>query len=292
MKPVDLLVIGGSGFVGGRLVKLAAQAGLNVAFTYANHAVELPALSYNVSMPDERALYACIAETRPRSIIYCAVPQPGSDPGEHETVSVESLRQVVAALSILKAVCRLVYVSTNAVFSGKNGPYNEASVPDPQGVQEHYHTYALTRAQGEQVALAGWEDVIVARTADVNGRDVKGQLNPRLVAIIDQLRAGRAIPRLSHAFITPTLVDNLADCLLEVSSPGFLYRGVLHLAGSQQISYYGFARWVARGIQADEGLIQEDLSRSWHIGLDTAQTQRILKTRFLDVEAQIQKIFT
>jgi dTDP-4-dehydrorhamnose reductase len=290
MEPVDLLVVGGSGFVGAKLVATALQAGRSTAYTYAHHPLQLAAAAYRVCMPDERALAACIAEVRPRGIVYCAVPNPGSDRPEHEAVSVEGIRQVLAALADWE--CRLVYVSTNAVFSGKAGPYREDALPDPEGMRDYYRTYALTRAMGEQIALAGWEDVIVARTADVNGWDVNGQLNPRLVSIVEQLKAGTTIMRLSQAFITPTLVDNLADCLLEISSPDFHYRGVLHLAGGEQISYYDFARMIARGVQADEGLIQADTSRSWNIGLESLHTQRILSTRLLGVKAQIDRIFT
>jgi dTDP-4-dehydrorhamnose reductase len=126
----------------------------------------------------------------------------------------------------------------------------------------------------------------------VNGWDVNGQLNPRLVSIVEQLKTGITIMRLNQAFITPTLVDNLAECLLEVSDPSFRYRGVLHLAGGEQISYYDFAKMIARRIQADEGLILADTSRSWNIALESLHTQRILNTRLLGVKEQINRIFT
>ncbi len=290
MTNIDLLIIGGSGFVGARLTEAAIRAGRQVAYTYSSHRIQLPAASFQVNLQDEKVLEACIAETRPRAIIYCAVPHPGSGAELHKAVSENGVRRLLAVLDRSNP-CKFIYVSTNAVFSGKSGPYGEDDTPDPEERQDQYRAYAMTRARGEQIALDAWPETIVARTADVNGRGIQGKLNPRLQRLVEQLQAGVEKNRLCDGYISPTLVDNLVAALLEISRDDFEYRGVLHLAGSQQISYYDFARMVAREIKADEQLVTKDTSRAWNIALDTSYTQSILKTHLMDVQEQLSAIF-
>jgi dTDP-4-dehydrorhamnose reductase len=292
MADDDLLIIGGSGFVGGKLVEAALRAGWNVAYTFASHELpSLPAKSYRVKIHEAMELEACLADARPRTVVYCAVPHPGSDQDLHEIVSVDGIRRVISALDRSNP-CKLIYVSTNAVFSGKSGPNPEDATPDPEARNDLYRHYAITRFQGERIALENWPNTIVARTADVNGKDACGRLNPRLIALVEQLQGGKEIERLCNAYISPTWVDNLAAALLEISQPDFAYQGVLHLAGSEPISYYDFARRLARQIGSDEQLVKADMSRSWNISLGTTFTQSILKTRLLGVQEQLSAIFS
>jgi dTDP-4-dehydrorhamnose reductase len=290
MTGVDLLVIGGSGFVGSKLVEVALKAGLNAVYTYSKNQLSSPATSIQLEIQDGKTLETCIAETRPHCITYCAVPSPKSNEYLHEVVSVGGVEQVCAAIKKLEN-CKLIFISTNAVFSGKDGPYEESDPPDPEERHDQYRIYALTRAQGEQVALNCWQNTIVVRTSDVNGKDRAGNLNPRLASLLSQLKAGEVIERSANAFISPTLVDNLSESLLEVSGKNFTYRGILHLAGSQQISYFDFACRIAEKAKLEKTLIKPEFSKVWNIGLDTRYTQSLLRTQLLSVGAQLSAIF-
>jgi dTDP-4-dehydrorhamnose reductase len=275
MTAFDILIIGGSGFVGSELVDVALKAGLNVAYTYSRDQLELPATSFQLQIQDGQELEACIAKTQPRCIVYCAVPPPKSDEYLHEVVSVQGVERICASLKNLEN-CKLIYISTNSVFSGQDGPYKESDIPDPEKRHDQYRIYGLTRAQGERVALNSWHNTIVARTSDVNGKDKTGKLNPRLANLLAQLEAGNTVERSKNAFISPSLVDNLADCLFEISRRDFTYRGVLHLAGSQQINYFDFACLIAEKVKADKTLIKAEFSQVWNISLDTFYTQSVL----------------
>ena len=145
---------------------------------------------------------------------------------------------------------------------------------------------------GEQIALNSWHNTIVVRTADVNGKDTEGKLNTRLINLIEQLKSGQEIQRLSLAYISPTLVDNLVDGIMEVVNEEFDYRGILHIAGSQRITYYEFARALTKFVKTDDSLIKPDKSKVWDYSLDVSFTQSMLNTRLLNVEEQFRKIFS
>jgi nucleoside-diphosphate-sugar epimerase len=69
MTAFDILIIGGSGFVGSELVDVALKAGLNVAYTYSRDQLELPATSFQlqpVLQRHSRAVLSIALYLRPR----------------------------------------------------------------------------------------------------------------------------------------------------------------------------------------------------------------------------------
>lgn len=298
MSNVDILVIGGSGFVGAHVVKSAVNKGYSVAYTYASQKVSLPAREYQVRIEQNEALEACIANTRPRVIVYCAKPKLQDEEVMHFNVSVEGVRRVLASLNHATNVL-FVYLSTGAVFSGKHGPYSEDNIPDPETREDSYRVYALTKRAGEKITLANWSNTIVARTSMINGRDIQGTLNSRLAKPVECLLARRPLTRFCDRYISPILVDNLVEALLEVIEPDFAYRGILHLAGGQRVTDYEYGRYLARCLGIDESLIVKDhiansslLANEPRDGsLDTIFTQSLLSTRFLQIEEQLAITF-
>jgi dTDP-4-dehydrorhamnose reductase len=244
-------------------------------------------------------------------VIYCAVTfTPGTlDETTQFRVSVDGLRALIGVMKELRAAgwlpaCRLVYVSTNAVFSGLSGPYHETGLPDPELRTDAYRAYGLARRAGEQVALAEWPDSLVARTANVDGYDAWGVLNPRLRGLVDALSAGKTLPRFVDRSISPTLVDNVAEALLEIASPGFALPAgrttigrVMHLAGCQPMTDYDYALRLARRLGVPETLVVPDhclppgSTGRYSIALDVAATQAFLRTRLLDVDGMLERIF-
>ena len=301
MPEVDLLVMGGSGFVGGRTVQAAQAAGLRAACTYLHRPPPPGVPAFQLDCGDGHQMAACLEQTRPKGIIYSIVSgkfSSNSD-AEHQYASVTVLRVLLDALARLGLSSRVVYISTNAVFSGKDGPYREDCVPDSDLRQDAYRSYGLWRRAGEVLTLEQWPNSLVARTANVDGRDAWGQLNPRLQGLIDPLRAGQPLARFVDRGLSPTLVDTLAEALVEVSQPEFaLPRGrILHLAGCEPVSDFEFARRIARKIGADESLVREDhllpagSSERYSIALDVAFTQSVLETNLHGVNLLLDQVF-
>jgi len=185
---VDLLVIGGSGFVGANLTQAALRAGFKVAYTYVNHKLQLPVNSYQVDLQDKGTLETCLEKTQPKNIVYCAVPR--GDEKIHQAVNIEGVKRTLGALD-KETSPKFIYISTNSVFSGEKGQYRELEKPDAEQRRDDYRAYAVTRAIGEQVTLDTWTNSIVVRTADVNGRDIQENMNERLANLIGKLKSGQ-----------------------------------------------------------------------------------------------------
>lgn len=290
-KSVDTLVIGGSGFVGGKIVsEMVKERGYEIAYTYATRKVDLSVRAYQVRLEEGDALERCILETKPCVVVYCAVPF--KDQALHKTVSVDGVKRTLAKLRKVNPSARFIYVSTNAVFGGARGPCRENDLPDPESRHDQYREYALTRAEGERVARGEWANTLIVRTSNVDGRDINGRLNSRLVFLVERLQAGQPLRRFCNRRISPTLVDNLAAAMLEVIHPSFSHTGVLHIAGSQQVTDYEYAKLLARQIGVDENLVEEDFDdKPSNISLNVAFTQSLLQTRLLNVAEQLVYIF-
>ena len=302
-----LLVVGGSGFIGGRLVGVAVEQGQAVAYTYARRPLPLPngaAYLVDFNQPQSNdGLDHCIKEFQPDVVIYCAVPLPTAEYELHRRVSVEGVQRVIELLQQRGQPCRLLYVSTNAVFGNGRGLYREDELPDThlRLPSDPYQAYALTKAEGERLVLSAsaWPDSLVARTAIVDGRLMDGSLSYRVHGLVRALRAGQPLVRFDDRFISPTLVDNLVEALLEISHPTWDYRGVLHLAGSQRTTDYEYALALARRLDLPTDLVQANslkdvpamLGSPPDTSLDITLTQSLLQTRLLDVEEQLARLF-
>lgn len=301
-EKAKMLVIGGSGFIGARLVASATDAGYEVAYTYLNHSLQLPLKGYRVALDQVTPeLQDCLTEFQPQVVVYSAVPPFVYANGEelHRQVSVEGVERTLHLLKQSAPAARFVYLSTNMVFGGGRGLYSELDLPDPELRHDPYRAYGITKYAGEQVALENWADTIVARTSVVYGRDLNSKLYPRVAAMVETLQAGKELVRFRDRYITPTLVDNLVEALLEVVKPDFTYRGVLHLAGSERLTDYDFAVYLAQCLGIDTGLVKSESiadapvmassPRDQSIAVDF--TQSLLRTRLLDVKEQLISLF-
>ena len=289
---VDLLVIGGSGFVGGRVLRAAQAQGLTSAYTYATHRREWAMPGYAVNLEDENsALEDCLRQTRPAAVIYCAVPAVGAPESLHHQVSVRGVERAVRALS---PGARLVYVSSIAVFNSWNGPYRE-SAPYEERTDRH-RAYGLMRARGEQAALNNWPNTVVVRTSHVEGRDADGNLHWRLAEVVDRLKAGQILPRFTDRSISPTWVQTLAEGLLEAAYPGFSYRGTIHIAGSRSLTDYTYTRLLACQVGASEEQVRPDRMfpengpAAYSLVLDVTFSQTLLKTPLRGIDECLPEV--
>ena len=298
-----MLIIGGSGFIGARTLVAAIKAGYEVTYTYARQLLNLPveATAWWVALPDDgEALEKCIAQVQPNIVIYAAVPSPQNASFElHQVVSVDGVRRTLKALAHISPDALFVYISTNTVFGGGRGLYREQEATDPTLRLDPYRAYALTKAQGEGLVCQLWPNSVIARTSVVDGRDINGQLYPRLAGQVARLEAGQPLLRFADRYFSPTLIDNLVEALLEVLDPAFSYRGVLHLAGNQRVTDYELAIYLAQHLGLDEELVQaEKMTDSPTMAnsprdssLDVSFTQSLLRTRLLNVPEQLKRIF-
>ena len=151
-----------------------------------------------------------------------------------------------AALGCRETGARLLSLSTDYVFDGRNGPYAESDQPSPRGV------YARTKRAGEEAALLLAPDCAVARVAAIfSGR--RGAKKTFAVSVAQALREGREVKAFHDQIVSPTLADNAAAlCIALLDSEA---QGIVHCAGADAVTRVEFCRTLARKLGADDTLV-------------------------------------
>ncbi len=232
------LVIGASGLVGGALVR---AFGADAMGTYRSRPV--PGLR-PLDARDRAALRRLIVEIGPALVLFPAaeadVDWCEAHPEEARAANVEPAR---SALDLTReAGARLVFFSSDYVFDGRSGPYDEAATTSPISVYGRHK-----REVEERVLDAGGT---VVRTTSVFGAEPPPGKN-FVLRLVARLRAGERVRVPADQVSTPTWSDDLAQGVLAVAAFG----GIWHVAGPELLARDAFARVVADVFGLDASLI-------------------------------------
>ncbi len=202
-------VTGGTGFLGGELLRQAPRA-----------------TSERVDVCNPEAVRTLFERLRPDVVIHTAYRQEGPRAWE---ITVDGAETVARAARTVGA--RFVHVSTDVVFDGlKGAPYVEEDVPSPVS------DYGRAKAESERRVLVAHPEALVVRTSLLVGgpgheasKHELAVLDPDMTFYEDEIRC-------------PAQVGDFASALLELVALGV--GGVLHVAGADPVSRADFAELV------------------------------------------------
>ncbi|GAB3110298.1 sugar nucleotide-binding protein [Streptomyces calidiresistens] len=221
------VVVGGSGFLGQEVLRRAVAVGWDVAATHRRGAGEVPSVTWHrVDLRDPREAEEVLTAIAPTVVINTA--------GGHADWSVTADGVARLAMVVAGIGCRLVHVSSDAVFSGAAVHYAEEALPDPVS------PYGAAKAAAETAVRAILPDAAVVRTSLIVGhgrsaheRAVRAMATGRRAGVLftDDIRC-------------PVHVDDLAAALVEIA--GSDATGVLHVAGPDAMHRYELGVLLAR----------------------------------------------
>jgi dTDP-4-dehydrorhamnose reductase len=146
----------------------------------------------------------------------------------------------------------LIHLSTDFVFDGTAGPYQEDDLPSPLGPRLSWYGY--TKGMGEQrIRHSGAPALTLRISYPYRARfESKTDLARNLLA---RGRAGRLFPLYSDQRITPTWVPDVTGALLAVTEKA--ETGTLHVASPETTSPLEFAACLFREFHLDVGPLKE-----------------------------------
>jgi len=165
----------------------------------------------------------------------------------------------VTAIENLIAICeayniQLVHLSTDFIFDGENGPYDELDAPNPLSY------YGETKLRGEELIKNSTCKWAILRTILVYGVIHDASRSNIVLWAKAGLEKGNQLNIVNDQWRMPTLAEDLADaCILAVEHDA---QGVFHISGKDLMTISALVTAVADFWHLDKNLINEISSAS------------------------------
>ena len=279
-----ILITGGSGFLGGHLVETAKSI-YKIFSTYLTRPSDSKDVSWiKLDLSNFNELSKTIIEINPRFIIHNAAMARVDDCEDRRDTAyaVNILSSGVLAETAKKIGARLIYISTDLIFSGNDPPYLEEDRPSPLSY------YGWTKWQGELKVKESTPDHIIVRPGIIFGP-------PALqgTSFSEWMRnswlKGESTPLFVDQYRTPLYAGTLARSILELLDQN--YTGCLHIAGRERINRYDFGIIFAEHLGLDLVLLKpikmaelpSKVKRPSDVSLNIDKAKKLLKTKLPDI---------
>lgn len=273
-----LLVTGGSGYLGKRVVELAHN--WDVTYTWFRKPPKdaLRGDPKQVDLCDLDQVQQMVMACDPDIIIHTAC----SDRSEDAIVPAASN---ISTLASQQSV-RLVHVSTDMVLDGKHPPYRDEAKPCPLS------SYGAAKANAELMVRDVVQSALVVRTSLIFGTD---PLDRQTTWLVEGLEKRLELRLFQDEYRCPIWVDNLATALLELANSDL--SGFLNVAGSQSVNRWqlGMKLLSFLGLQSEKNVRPAKLSESGmlrpaDLTLDTRRARAYLRTPLLTVDEALEQM--
>lgn len=229
------------------------------------------------------------SEFKPDVIINCAaftdVDRCESEREACWKLNVDAVKNLIIASRINNS--KIIHISTDYIFDGKNGPYDELHTPNPVSF------YGRSKLAGENALTLSGVDYAILRTIVLYGFGKMVKPNFALW-LIDKLKNNEPVNIVTDQTGNATISDDLAYAILKVTENDF--KGVYNIAGKDIISRYDFAMNVCEVFGFNKALVHPILTsdlnqpapRPLKSGLITLKAESELGINFMDSKEGLQ----
>lgn len=225
---MKIFISGASGLVGGNCLKHFTEMGCTVVGTYFSYPTN-DTVFYDTLNPDHADNFDVVA-FKPDVIVHCGalthVDYCETNVEESYQKTVQSTLNLIALSQQCGA--KMVYISTDYVFDGKNGPYREDAPVHPLSV------YAEHKLAAEQAVVAASSSALVLRVTNVYGNELRGK---NFVArIVEQAKNGQKLTlKLPYdQYASPTNAWDIARAMYVLLKDG--KTGVYHIGSTDYVN--------------------------------------------------------
>jgi dTDP-4-dehydrorhamnose reductase len=243
-----------------------------------------------VDITDRKALKDVMMRNLPQTIVNTAA-MTNVDACETErqlawsvnVTVVEHLTRIARA-----ADAHLIHLSTDYVFDGEDGPYDELATPAP------INYYGKTKLAGENVLASSGIDHTIVRTNVLYGPNSSRQDFVNWVSTNMEQRS--SIKVVNDQYCNPTYVDDLSEAIIRIAERR--RTGLYHIGGADYLSrfelaqqvalFYGVSPNLVKPIETEE--LQQTARRPLMAGLVTLKAESDLRMRFRGISSGLVTI--
>ena len=165
----------------------------------------------------------------------------------------------VEAVQYLATACEkynahLIHVSTDFIFDGVSGPYNEESLPNPISY------YGESKLAAEEIVENSSCKFSIVRTVLVYGVVDNMSRSNIVLWAKGALETGKELTVVDDQYRTPTLAEDLAHGCILIAQKGA--EGIYNISGDEYMCITDLVKRVAKYFKFDENLVKPISSSS------------------------------
>ena len=253
-KMKTILVTGSNGLVGQKLTDLIlSKFNFKLIATSKGPNRHLKTNGYiylDLDICDEASVLKTLKKYRPTVVINTAamtnVDSCESDPALCRALNVDAVKNLLQGCKEIHA--HLIHLSTDFIFDGESGPYNELDKPNPLSI------YGRTKLEAEELLKASNAHWTILRTIIVYGTVNQMSRSNIVLWAKTALEKGAPIDVVTDQWRMPTLAEDLAECcLLALEQQA---HGIYHVSGKDMMSIFELVEQVADFWHLDKSLIR------------------------------------
>lgn len=229
----------------------------------------------DINLTRRHEVFSAILKERPTHIIHAAAM---TQVDICETEKEECWKNNVLASENLIEVAEELdsyfqYISTDFIFDGNGGPYNEGDKPNP------INFYGKSKHMVEQLLAISGLDYSIVRTVLVYGVGQDLSRSNIVLWVKNKLEKNEPIRVVNDQWRNPTLVEDLASgCAMILRRNA---QGIYHVSGQEYLTPYDIALTTADIFELDKNLIsptnasefKEVATRPLKTGFDISKIQ-------------------
>jgi dTDP-4-dehydrorhamnose reductase len=241
---MKIMVTGSNGLLGQKLIhQLANRPDVTLLATARgnNRLKQQSGYAYtSLDITDGAAVLALCQSWQPDAIIHTAAMTQVDDCEDQQAacweLNVTAVDHLIRAAEAVNA--HLVHLSTDFIFDGAAGPYDETAAPNPLSF------YGKSKLAAEKLLLESSISYSIIRTVLVYGVAEDMSRSNIVLWAKGALEKGQPLRIVSDQFRTPTLAEDLAQgCILAAMKRA---QGIYNISGKDQMSVLELVKRVAK----------------------------------------------
>lgn len=264
------LVTGASGFFGANFPHVSDSSQL-IALTRDGTTPPGYHSAVKADLNDPTSIRAAINESQPTHVLHAAALASHEECERQPELAFGINTDATSVMAQAAKECgsTMIYLSTDAVFSGETGNYSETDQPNP------FSVYGKSKYEGEQRVLEINPESLIVRTnffgwSPTHSRSI-------LEFFLNNLQAGNQINGYTDFTVSSIYVRYLAHHIRQLKGEP----GVWHVASRDALTKFEFGLQVAEVFDLDPQLISPvsgkgEVCRVRNISLDTAKFRNFL----------------
>lgn len=254
-----ILIIGDASMVGSRLVELWPDEWKIEGAGIESSKFERISNFYNLDITREDQVKKIISATDCEVVVSCSAitdvdgcqKEFGDEQGQVFKVNVQGPKNLAQNCKVYGK--KLIYFSSDFIFDGKSGPYDETAKPASK--KEEISWYGWTKLKGEEEVFESGCRFLIARIS-YPYRAIFPPKTDFVRNIITRLGNNNLYPMFEDQFLTPTFIDDIAMALKTAIVRDL--EGIYNIVDETTLSAYEAALTIAQVFNFDYNRIRKN----------------------------------